>query len=223
MTAIDTTALIGNLNGVQSSSSSQAKENDGIGKEEFLTMLVAQLQNQDPLDPMSNDDFAVNLAQFSQLEQLISINKNLEENNKSGADTFSSMASYLGHEVVLDSNSTRVTDGDAGSISFDLSSDAESVKVELLNESGTTMGTVNLDAMSKGHCCVDLDHVAVANGEYQLKVTAVSKAGVESNPVAYRAGIVDGYIPGETPVLLVNGNEITLDNIKEVRVANFNA
>ena len=223
MTAIDTTTLISNLNGVQSNSSSQTKENDGIGKEEFLTMLVAQLQNQDPLDPMSNDDFAVNLAQFSQLEQLISINKNIEASNKSGVDTFSSMASYLGHEVVLDSNYTRVTDGDAGSISFDLSSDAESVQIELLNASGTTMGTVNLDGMSKGHCCVDLDHVAVANGEYQIKVTAVSKAGVESNPVAYSAGIVDGYIPGETPVLLVNGNEITLDNIREVRVANFNA
>ena len=44
------------------------KNNEQIGKDEFLQLLVTQLKNQDPLDPMNPEQFAVNLAQFSQVE-----------------------------------------------------------------------------------------------------------------------------------------------------------
>lgn len=47
-----------------------------IGKEGFLKLLVTQLQNQDPLEPMSNEDFAAQLAQFSSLEQMQNLNEN---------------------------------------------------------------------------------------------------------------------------------------------------
>ncbi len=46
-----------------------------IGETEFLKLLVAQLQNQDPLEPVKNEEFVAQLATFSSLEQLISINK----------------------------------------------------------------------------------------------------------------------------------------------------
>jgi len=48
---------------------------DDIGKTEFLKLLVAQLQNQDPLSPLKNEEFVAQLATFSSLEQLISINE----------------------------------------------------------------------------------------------------------------------------------------------------
>ena len=47
-----------------------------IGKEGFLKLLITQLQNQDPLEPMSNEDFAAQLAQFSALEQMQNLNEN---------------------------------------------------------------------------------------------------------------------------------------------------
>ncbi len=46
-----------------------------VDKDEFLKLLVAQLQNQDPLSPLNSDQFVTQLAQFNSLEQLISINQ----------------------------------------------------------------------------------------------------------------------------------------------------
>jgi flagellar basal-body rod modification protein FlgD len=52
---------------------------DIVSKDEFLKLLVAQLQNQDPLNPLQGDAFVAQLATFSSLEQLISINSNIEK------------------------------------------------------------------------------------------------------------------------------------------------
>jgi flagellar hook assembly protein FlgD len=72
-----------------SDSQSQKSKSDlqNIGKTEFLNLLVAQLQHQDPLDPLKNEEFVAQLATFSSLEQLIEINKAVTK--LSGGDTSS--------------------------------------------------------------------------------------------------------------------------------------
>lgn len=59
----------------QNSSSAVSNYSSQMGKTEFLELLVAQLKNQDPLDPVNNDQFVTQLASFSSLEQLMSINE----------------------------------------------------------------------------------------------------------------------------------------------------
>ena len=59
----------------QTSIGQQVLENDELGKDAFLTLLTVQLQNQDPMDPVKNEDFVAQLAQFSSLEQLQGINE----------------------------------------------------------------------------------------------------------------------------------------------------
>ena len=70
---------IGAINEAQSVSNTAGDENvfgsSFIGKEGFLKLLITQLQNQDPLEPMSNEDFAAQLAQFSSLEQMQNLNE----------------------------------------------------------------------------------------------------------------------------------------------------
>lgn len=53
---------------------SSSKKSDALGKDDFLKMLVAQLQHQDPLQPMEDKEFIAQMAQFSSLEQMQSIN-----------------------------------------------------------------------------------------------------------------------------------------------------
>jgi len=56
-----------------------ASSTDIASKDQFLKLLVAQLQNQDPLNPMQGDAFVAQLATFSSLEQLVSINENIQK------------------------------------------------------------------------------------------------------------------------------------------------
>ncbi len=71
----------------------QQKNSDlqNVSQSEFLKLLVAQLQNQDPLNPLQNEEFVAQLATFSSLEQLISINKAVtqlaESSGSSGSGT----------------------------------------------------------------------------------------------------------------------------------------
>lgn len=60
----------------------EVTKNDDLGKEAFLQLLVTQLQNQDPLDPQDNSSYIAELAQFSALEQMTNVVKNLEDLGK---------------------------------------------------------------------------------------------------------------------------------------------
>jgi flagellar basal-body rod modification protein FlgD len=63
----------------QQAYSNTSKAANEIGKDQFLELLVAQLQNQDPMKPMDNQQFIAQLATFSSLEQLISINQSVSK------------------------------------------------------------------------------------------------------------------------------------------------
>ncbi len=73
----------------QKSTAAAAADDSGdvTGKDEFLQLLVTQLQNQDPLNPMDNTEFLSQMAQFSSLEQLIHINTTLEEMSAAQTET----------------------------------------------------------------------------------------------------------------------------------------
>ena len=198
------------------SSTTTAKKNNEIGKEQFLQMLVTQLKNQDPLDPMSNDRFAVDLAPFSELEQLMEINK---KTTTSGSGEVASLAAYLGHEVILKQDSIDVVNGKGGSIGFDLPQDASSVTVEIMDGEGSTVDTVALGAAAKGRSTVELNGLGVADGEYNIRLTVRDATGNITHPDASFGGVVSGFIPGDDPVLLVGGKEVSPADVKEVRVA----
>lgn len=195
---------------------SSARSNEVVDKNEFITLLVTQLQNQDPLNPMANEEFAVQLAQFTQVEQLIGINEKLES-EQAGAD-FSSMASYLGQEVILNSNVVDVENGEGGQVSFDLKEDATAVTLQLVDSAGIVREEVNLGEMEAGKQSAQLSGLTTNSGEFSVQVEAVSTIGTPFQASANVSGIVSGYVPGPEPVLLVGDREIGTSEIQEVRV-----
>ncbi len=67
-----------------SSTKSTTKTTDGLGESDFLNLLITQLKNQDPMDPMKDTDFIAQLANFSSLQQMTSVNTNISTMNAAG-------------------------------------------------------------------------------------------------------------------------------------------
>lgn len=206
------------LSGLMTSSdTSRAKKTENKGqldKTDFLNILVQQLKAQDPLDPMKNEEFAVNLAQFSQLEQLISINGKVG----GGASDISSLAGYLGHDVLMEESSLSVKDGKAGNASITLPGDANAVTLELTGADGSVK-SVQLGTLSKGQTTVDLKDLGVSDGSYTFKVKGVGSDGGDVEGSLLTVGTVSGFIPGADPKLIIGEREVSPTTVKQVRVS----
>ena len=99
-------------NSYQSTAAAKANEEDALGMDAFLTMLVAQLQNQDPLNPQDGSEFSAQLAQFSQLEQLINLNDSVAGlATSSGQGTDGNYIDYIGRQVTGNVDVMNVDDG----------------------------------------------------------------------------------------------------------------
>ena len=189
------------------------KKGDQVGKDEFLQLLVTQLKFQDPESPMDSKEFAVQLAQFSQVEQLMKINDQL---GNMGGD-ISSVAGYLGNYVVLDGSTTTVQGGNGGEITVDLGQNASDVKIELLDSNGEVVTSQGLGGVNAGKHRVSLKDISVPDGDYDVKVTALSSStGASFSPGLSVTGMVTGIDPGPPPSLLVDGRKVGLDKVKEV-------
>lgn len=88
----------------EASKTKETKANDDLGKDAFLQLLVTQLKNQDPLDPQDNSSYIAELAQFSSLEQMTNVVKNLEDlgkvvNNIDTSVLVGQLSSMIGKQV----------------------------------------------------------------------------------------------------------------------------
>ena len=75
-----------------------------LGKDDFLKLLIVQMQNQDPTDPMDNTEFIAQMAEFSTLEQMTNMNSNFEKMNS--VLTSNSVIGTLGKKVEIDLGDT---------------------------------------------------------------------------------------------------------------------
>jgi flagellar basal-body rod modification protein FlgD len=175
-------------------------------------MLIAQLKNQDPLNPVSNDRFAVDLATFSQLEQLIEINSKLEKS----ADISSSITSFLGKTVVLNSTNFTLTNGALEEGVFvKIEEDFDKLQVNIKNSNGVVVDTKEIKDFSKGRNVLLLDNLKLPDGFYFVEVKGV-KGGVVRELKASPAVTVNGFILGDPPILVGGQREVQLREIKEV-------
>ncbi|MFH0730507.1 MAG: flagellar hook assembly protein FlgD [Pseudomonadota bacterium] len=115
---------------------------DPLGRDAFLTMLVAQLKNQDPLNPMQGSDFSAQLAQFSSLEQLFNVNDNLES-IKSTFDTGSTdnLLDYIGKKVLSEGDTLTLKEGESLGANYCLDASAATV-INIMDENGLPVAQI---------------------------------------------------------------------------------
>jgi flagellar basal-body rod modification protein FlgD len=207
--------IISNL--VGNTSPSVTTTAKGMGKEDFLTMLIAQLKNQDPLNPMSGTDFAVQLAQFSSLEQLYNVNSQLETLGTSLASlTNAQLANMIGSEVTARGN-TLTVDGASTKVAYSLSSDAQKVNVTIYDSMGIPVKTISAEGQNAGLNSLTWDTTNVKSGTYTFSVSAVDSNGNLVPASTMLTGkVMRVNINNGVPYLFVNGLNIAYGDVISV-------
>jgi flagellar basal-body rod modification protein FlgD len=160
---------------------SAATAANGAGSEQrFLKLLVTQLNNQDPLNPLDNAELTSQLAQMSTVSGIEKLNATLDSLvAQSGASQVLQSASLIGRSVLVPGSTVNVAEGGATSFAIETAGAAESVTVTVTNAAGETVRTMELGALPAGVKTLSWDGKAndgstVADGSYTLGVKASS-------------------------------------------------
>jgi flagellar basal-body rod modification protein FlgD len=218
------TAALGAISSVADAVATERNDrNDRIDRADFLTLLVAQLQAQDPLNPLEAADFSAQLAQFSSLEQLISIDGRLEQMATAGRAGSSDAVSFLGREVAVGGGKLGVSGGDSGAVAFTLPQ-AGAVTLSISDASGVEVASVDLGVRQAGRHSVDLDEVDGApdleDGQYSVRLRLRGEGGDVRDVEALVFGRVTGVdLSSDPPVLFIGDRRVPLAEVSEVREA----
>lgn len=157
-------------------SNSKSKDEAVMGKEDFLSLLVAQLKNQDPLNPDEPTEFTAQLAQFSSLEQLFTLNESMETlvASNSNSDRFSTL-NTIGKDVAYQSSSLDFNN-EPVEIGYKIDEQAASATLSL-QHNGVVVKTFQGEELSPGNHFITWDGttddgVQAAPGNYTIVVHA---------------------------------------------------
>lgn len=201
-----------------SSSSTSSASSSEEAQDRFLKLLVAQLNNQDPMNPMDNAQMTSQMAQINTVTGIQQVNDTL----KSMAEQFTAMqvlqgSSMVGHDVLVSGN-TMAIKNDVGSAAFDLNGRAESVKVEVLSPAGQVVDTLNLGALDAGQHSFDWDASSYSfAGNPTFKVSATLGGQAIGNTTFGRATVSSvGSEGGVMKVQLTNGTAVDYSAVKAI-------
>lgn len=126
--------------------------NKDLGKNEFLNLLVAQLNNQNPLEPQSNGEFIAQLAQFSQVEGIEKLNGSMDS-LVSGFQSSQALeaSSLVGRKVIVPTDKALVDTSESFKASVILPTSSSNVFVNVFDKSGSVVSRVNLGEQAAGN------------------------------------------------------------------------
>ena len=202
-----------------------SKSSSEMGKQDFLTLFTAQLKSQNPLDPVKNEAFVAQLAQFSQLEALTNMQTSLENFVTSmSSERMLSSASLIGKKVSMADVPTAL--GETGGIdaSIDLPSGASGIQLTVQDSQGRTVQDLIAGPQNPGTASLTWDGLdAMGNrapaGNYRLVAQAVVNGKTTTVPVntmttvrAISTNASDGAVS-----LQVDGNQsVLLKNVQRI-------
>jgi flagellar basal-body rod modification protein FlgD len=215
---------IQNISGVTPApQSATAKAGGQITRDDFMKLLIAQLQNQDPLSPMDNQEFAVQLATFNSLEQLVGMNEKLESlaSQQGMASQFNS-AALIGKQVAGKGNEVNLGANGDVTLHYELAGNAAKVAVKVLNNSGVVVRQIEAGSQNVGAQSATWDGnndlgQKLPPGVYTFEVTTADASG-NAVPVTKQVrGLVTGVsLEGPEPILEIGQMRILLSAVTAI-------
>jgi flagellar basal-body rod modification protein FlgD len=162
--------------GSDSSAISANKTQDAAATaDRFLKLLVAQMKNQDPLNPMDNAQVTTQMAQINTVSGIEKLNTTVQglSGQFSQLQTMQS-AALVGRNVVVPGNQLVVDPSGAGVGAFELAGSADKVKVEVLNASGAVVDSIDMGRRAGGTFSFNSDAARSQSGPFTFRVTATN-------------------------------------------------
>lgn len=196
---------------------------ESMGREDFLKLLMAQLEHQDPLSPVENHEFVAQLATFSSLEQQMVANQRLEELQLAQLSASNAqLASFIGQDVTARGDQISITDGNVEPVGFVLDGNTSEVEITVTDSAGRIVYSgqrANLPAGSHQESWPGVDDAGnpLPDGSYSVSIEATDADG---NPVS-ASTIVEGVVTGISfdngyPELLVGDARIAPADILSI-------
>lgn len=201
---------------------SSATGSNSLGEDDFLTLLVAQLENQDPLEPQSDTEFIAQLAQFSSLEQQTTTNDKLDELIAAqGSSNQMSAFSLLGQKVSASSDSFYLQ-GDSLELGFSLDQPAAESSMNIVNSNGDVVASLNFGEVGAGDNFVSWDGTDSSGNQlpadlYTMEISATDGDGnmLEAQPLI-KATVDEISLDTADSVLVTDAGEILLSDVSAV-------
>ena len=193
-----------------------------IDKQAFLMLLLTELRNQNPLEPLDNKDLIAQLTQLTSLEQITNMTKSVTDFvSASMAMQKAQAASMVGKSVVVRANTVDLSDGRAGAIYFKVDEPAH-LYVKIVDQNGRQVYFEDLGEVSAGiHSWVwngkSSDGTALPDGTYFYSIYKVNPDGSEEEIGGLEQGRVEAvqFTDGKI-YIIVNGQRYPIDSIVEI-------
>jgi flagellar basal-body rod modification protein FlgD len=211
-------SLLDSVNGVKNSAKTATDE----AQDRFMTLLVTQMKNQDPLNPLDNAQVTSQLAQLSTVTGINKLNNTLETMMSNAQASQSLQASSLiGHDVLV-SGSQIHFDGSAGYFGVELPASTDSLTVTISDSAGNPLRQISLGKQNEGIIPLSWDGYSdtgtrAASGDYKFTVSA--KTGGESATVnTLSLEKINSITSSATGVKLnlSNASAVTTSDLKQI-------
>jgi flagellar basal-body rod modification protein FlgD len=194
-----------------------------LGTNAFMKLLVSELKNQDPLNPMESRDMIAQLAQLTSVEKLDAISTGLTSLNSGIADVSNHQAPGLIGKTVS-ANLSQIDLGDIGSANaaFQLAGAAASVEINITDSEGQVVRTVTLGNTSAGPHQIQWDGVTKAGnradrGRYSVGIVAKDASGKLVSCSQQLSGLVSKIIyENGSAKLIVNNSRVDLRDVLSI-------
>jgi flagellar basal-body rod modification protein FlgD len=229
MTTTVNNNVLSNLVGTSSTTSADlaasreasTRKSTADAEDRFLKLLITQMQNQDPLNPLENSEVTSQVAQINTVKGIEKLNDTIEAMSASFTASQSlQAASLLGRGVLTESKTLTLADARAVG-GADLAGNANRVVVQVLGSAGNVLDTLDLGPQSKGALTFEWDGKdaegnALPDGAYGFKVDAVSAAGTRVNATPLAVSQVQSVSLGESVTLNTSSGPIALANVRQI-------
>ncbi len=202
-----------------------------MDQNDFLTLLVAQLEHQDPLSPMDDKDMTAQLAQFSSLEQLTNINTGIKSLvDSQSSNSMLNAVAFIGKGVKADGNSLSKSGGSSSTVYYSLGETVANMQVNIYADDGSLVRTDVIGSKQAGEYQYNWDGKdtsgkTLADGTYGVAIVAEDASGAPVLVQSKISGEVTGLVSsnGTTMLQLKDGRTVNISSVTELVAATSTA